>query len=89
MCGEDDDRAFRDLIDRLYSDCALGFKIGDDMRVVDDFVLHVDRFSVTLERDLDYVHCAYDSGAKTSWSGQKYLQIISSMANYSVPGSDI
>ena len=79
MCREDDDRAFRDLLDRFDCDCALGFKIGHDMRVVDNFVLYVDGFSVALECDLDYVYGAYDSSTKASWSCQKYLQITSSL----------
>lgn len=79
MCREDDDRAFRDLVDRFDCDCTLGFKIGDDMRVVDDFVLYVNGFSVALERDLNYVYGAYDSSTKASWSCQKYLQITLSL----------
>ena len=45
------------------------------MRVVDNFVLHVDGFSVALECDLDYVDGAYDSSTEASRSCQKYLQI--------------
>jgi len=74
------------LVDRFDGDRALGFKIGDDVRVVDDFVLNVDWFSVALERDLYDVYGAYDSGTKASWSGEKYIQIISSLANYFVLG---
>jgi hypothetical protein len=56
MCREDHDRTFRDLLDCFDCDCALGFKIGDDMRVVDNFVLYVDGFAVALERYLNYVY---------------------------------
>ena len=88
MCGEHDDRAFRNLIDCFDRECALGFNIGDDMLVVYDFMLHVNGFSVTLERNLHYVYCPYDSCAKASWRGQKYLQITPSLANYFAPVLD-
>ena len=79
MCREDDDRTFRDLVNRFDCDCALGLKIGDNMRVVDNFVLYVDGSSVALERDLDYVYGADDSSTKASWGCQKYLQITLSL----------
>ena len=79
MRREDDDRAFRDLVDGFYGDCTLGFKIGDDMRVVDNFMLYVHGFSVALECDFDYVYGAYDSSTEASGSCQKYLQITLSL----------
>ena len=89
MCREDHDRTFRDLLDCFDCDCALGFKIGDDMRVVDNFVLYVDGFAVALERDLNYVYSAYDSCTKASWSGQKYLQITLSLGWTIYSGSSV
>jgi hypothetical protein len=49
---------------------AFGFEVFHDELVVDDFVAHVDRRAVKLERALDDLDRAIDAGAETTGLGE-------------------
>jgi hypothetical protein len=58
------------LVQLLDEDGALLFQGFDHMTIVDDLVAHIDRRAVALERPLDDLDGAVDTGAKTARRGQ-------------------
>ena len=61
--GVDDDRAFRHLALVLHEDRSPSLEVADDVDVVDDLLADVDRRAVVLERLLDRLDGALDTGA--------------------------
>ncbi|CAB4347535.1 unannotated protein [freshwater metagenome] len=71
---EDRDRAFGDRIVQLVDKDRAGVaQLLDDVLVVDDLLTDVDRCAVGLERALDRLDGAIDSGAVTARSGEQNL----------------
>ena len=63
---EDDDRARRDIVQRLGQDRAALLEPIDDVRVVHDLVQHVDRGTEHVQRPLYDLYRANDTGAETA-----------------------
>jgi len=62
--AEDQDGIGRDLFDRFDENCTATAELFDDIGVVHDFMVHIDRGAVGFERELHNVDCANDSGAE-------------------------
>jgi hypothetical protein len=62
--GEDDGRAFGNLVELLDEDGAATLELGDDVLVVDDLLADVDRRAALLECELDRLDRALDTGAE-------------------------
>lgn len=74
MRREHDVCTLGNLLDRFDGDSALCLQVCDDVGIMNDLVLYVDRRSVTLKGDLDDVYGANDSRTEATWCSQKYLQ---------------
>ncbi len=59
------------LVEFLDEDGALGLQPLDHIAIVDDFVPHIDRGAVFLERALDNFDGAVDTGAETARRGDE------------------
>ena len=68
--GEDGHRAGRDLVQFVDEHRAAGAQILDDMAVVHDFVTHIDRRAVFLQRALDDLDGPLHAGAEAAGLGQ-------------------
>ncbi len=68
--GEDGHRARRDLVQLVDEHRATGAQVLHDVPVVHDFVTHIDRRAVFLQRPLDDLDRPLDAGAETAGLGQ-------------------
>ncbi len=64
--AENQHRADRHFLDRLDKNRAAAAQLIHHVAVVHDFVVHVDRAAVSLQRQLDDIHRAHHSRAKSS-----------------------
>ena len=71
---EDDRRAVRHFVEFLHEHRAHAAQPLDDMTVVDHLVAHEDRRAVELDRTLDDVDGAVDSGTEATRVGEAQLQ---------------
>jgi hypothetical protein len=76
--GEDDVGALRDFGHLVDENDAFGFKLADNMEVVDDLLSHIHRSSKTLERLFHRDHGAVDPRAIAARGSQK---------NFFLPGN--
>jgi hypothetical protein len=72
VCGEHEVSAFRNVELRLDEDSAPRLQLGDDVRVVDDVLAHVDGRAECVERVNDCRHGTVDTRAESAWGGEKY-----------------
>ncbi len=86
MRAEDRHAARRDLVDLVDEPRALGAQPLDDVTVVDDLVPDIDRRAVFLDRALDDLDRAFDSGAKPSGLCQHHSHHVASIGLVSRPG---
>ena len=71
MCAVEQNGPFRHVgygVDKRH---ALQSKPVDDVLVVDDFVAHIARRAVSVERAFDNFDGAFDPGAEPAWVGQQ------------------
>ena len=79
MSAEDRARAGRHLAQMLDEARALRAERFDDVAIVDDLMTHVDGRPEALERLLDDVDCADDTGTKPSWLRENDAHAASSV----------
>ena len=75
--------AVRDLVELFDEDRALAPEVVDDVFVVDDFVAHVDRRAVLLERPFDDLDGPLDAGAEAARRGEQDFQFWFRLAHRS------
>jgi hypothetical protein len=73
MGAEDCDAARRHLVQFVDEMGPLGPQAFDDMPVMNDFMPDIDRRAEFIDRPLDDLDRAFDSGAKTTRLGENYL----------------
>ena len=56
----------RNFVQFIDKNRALSLQIFDDMAIMNNFVAHIDRRAVFLERKFDDLDCAIDTSAKTA-----------------------
>src|SRR5262249_14946443 len=66
VSAEDENSAVRDVLYGLDKNSAAAAQLLDDIGVVNDFVVHVDRGAVGFERQLDDIHRADHAGAESA-----------------------
>jgi hypothetical protein len=64
--AEDEHCAVRDFVNGFYKDGAAAAELFDDISVVDNFVVHVNRRAVGFERQLNYINGADNARAEAS-----------------------
>ncbi len=81
VSAEDQDGTYRNFFDGFDEDGAAATQLVNDVAVMHDFVMDVDRISVGFERQLDDVDGAHDSGAEAAGpdSNQCFSAVIGSV----------
>ena len=71
MRGKHDGPVVRHLVQLVDEDRALRLEVLDDEAIVNDLVAHIDGPSVALERALDDLDGAVDTGAEAARAGEQ------------------
>lgn len=66
MGAENEDSAMRDFFDGFDENGATAAELFDDVSVMDDFVMDVDRIAVSFEGEFDDIYRADNAGAKAA-----------------------
>jgi len=87
MGSENRHRPSRHLAKLLDEAGALRLQRFDDMAVMNDLMAHIDRCAIFIQRPLNDIDGADNSGAKSAWLGKNDLHSLTPLTNIRQVGS--